>query len=297
MRIASRFMTGLLCVIALSGNLMAAPKPPGDNFSPGWTHGERPLHIVGEQLFDYIDGAAELFLEFGFRDLEVHKYSREGRELGLEIYRMENPEAALGMYLLKCGRESPRAGLKARNSADRHQITIVRGSYFILVNNYKGDEALLPDMTALAGSIVKDIPEGSKITLIDQLPREQFISGSAVLFRGPCALQQIYYFGSGDLLLLKKTIFGVAGDYRQGIKEKYTRIIIPYPDKSAAGAAFGSLIENLDQYIKVIRKSEAEIAFRDYNNRFGIAGTHDNVVVITVNLPTEPGTQPQSHRL
>ena len=48
---------------------------------------------------------------------------------------MSGPESALGLYLMKCGRETPLAGIPARNSSEPAQFTILKGRYFVHVNN------------------------------------------------------------------------------------------------------------------------------------------------------------------
>jgi len=39
--------------------------PPAADFAPGWSLGEKNV-FEGGGLFDFIDGGAEIFLEFGF---------------------------------------------------------------------------------------------------------------------------------------------------------------------------------------------------------------------------------------
>ena len=108
---------------------------PENEFFKGWKKHDETRHFVKSNLFDYIDGGADLFLEFGFEELIVQHYSEGQNELGLEMYRMESPEAALGIYLMKRGQESPHPDVPARNSADRLQFAILKNSYFILINN------------------------------------------------------------------------------------------------------------------------------------------------------------------
>ena len=52
----------------------------------------------------------------------VQKYASAGAEIAVEAYRMESAAAALGIYLLKCSRETPLAGDRRAASGDRFQI-------------------------------------------------------------------------------------------------------------------------------------------------------------------------------
>ena len=49
-------------------------------------------------LYGYINGGAELYLEYGFDTLIVTEMTVEGNDLKLEVYRMKDPEAAFGIF-------------------------------------------------------------------------------------------------------------------------------------------------------------------------------------------------------
>ena len=157
-----------------------------------------------------IDGGAELFLEMGFVDLQVQKYAGAGAEIAVEAYRMENAAAALGIYLLKCSRETPLPGIAARHSGDRFQIAMLKGNYFVFINNFSGREDLLPVMTALANRVAAAIPPGAPVRELDILPAAGQVPGTALLLRGPYSLQSVYTLGAGDVLLLGGRIFAAA---------------------------------------------------------------------------------------
>ncbi|HPB73006.1 MAG TPA: hypothetical protein PLX71_08505, partial [Phycicoccus sp.] len=70
-------------------------------------------------LYNYIDGGAELFLEFGFEACTVQQYKRGADEAVMEVYRMDDPVAARGIYLMKCGVEKPDPAFKERHTADK----------------------------------------------------------------------------------------------------------------------------------------------------------------------------------
>ncbi len=127
------------CRLALAAaSLNGGSCVPGETFAPGWKKSGGLPEFPGSRFFDHIDGGAELFLEFGFKQLCLQRYRKGEDELELEIYEMESPEAALGLYLMKCGRETPVKGLDARNSSEPAQLTILQGRCFIHINNFSG---------------------------------------------------------------------------------------------------------------------------------------------------------------
>lgn len=172
-----------------------------------------PRTFSGHDLYGHINGGAELFLEFGFEELQVQRYHAGEAECVREAYRMDSPAAALGIYLAKCGKETPTADLTARNTVNRYQLTVVQGPVFLQINNFSGDESLLPAMVSLARQGLADIPPTASLSTWDYLPDENRLDGSELLIRGPFALQPIFTLGEDDILQLHGEIFGVVADY------------------------------------------------------------------------------------
>jgi hypothetical protein len=275
----------------------AAPAPaapvagvviPADGFAPGWARSEAPRIFGGNRLFDHIDGGAELFLEFGFESLVLQRYAKGENELVLEVYEMSGPESALGLYLMKCGKETPLAGIAARNSSETAQYTILKGRYFIHVNNPSGGEELVPVMTALADRALEALPVERPAELLAVLPADGLVPGSAILFRGPLGLQSIYTLGEGDVLDQRGIIFGASGAYEHPRLGRHSLILVVYPDPARAAAAFAGLAARLDPYLKVLEKGRARFVFEDFKKEYGLAELKADRVEIRVGMASPP---------
>ena len=279
----------LICLLLLPLSAAGADLVIPDNgFYPGWEKSENLLTFVKNDLYGHINGGAELFHEFGFDKLLVQRYAGSGTEINLEVYVMSSPESALGIYLMKSGRERPVEGIAARNTGNKSQFTIVKNRYFIMINSFMSDSALLPVMTALADMTLALIPAGEPVTLFSQLPPDRLIAGSQRLIRGPYAMQPIFTLGEGDILQLGGKVFGMVADYAGGDDSVYTRIIVPYPDRKTAQTAYGHLVDNLDSYLTVLSKRGSGFAFEDYRKKYGLVSLSENVLDIKVNLSTRP---------
>ncbi len=73
----------------------------------GWTLSGQPRTFSPTNLYEYVDGAAELYLSLGFQSLQVAEYADgHGGTAVVEIYRHESPVHAFGIY----AQERPREG-------------------------------------------------------------------------------------------------------------------------------------------------------------------------------------------
>jgi hypothetical protein len=276
------------------GPLAARQKPagppaiPDPGFAPGWAKAGALRTFAGQDLFNQIDGGAELFLEFGFAKLRLQAYARDKAELTLNAYEMESAESALGIYLTKMGRETPFPEIAARNSGEEVQVTILKGRYFVQVDNLGNVPASKAEAAALANSFLAGVAEESAPTPLDLLPAEGKVPGSERLIRGPYGLQPYFTFGEGDVLQLGGKIFCVVANYRERPDAVSIRFIIPYAGEAQAGSVYDNLLANLDPYLKVLETREGAFVFEDHRGKFGIVERQGSNLDIRVGLDLRP---------
>ena len=256
-----------------------------DSLPDGWELSGQPLLFEANDLYGYINGGSELFLEFGFRDLRVYRIRGADQQLSVDVYRMTDNLAALGIYLAKCSPETPLEGVEGRNSGDRYQLALLKGNHFVFINNTSGDAALLPVMKELATALPADWrkPEPQ----LPDMGTSNLITGSLRLARGPYALQPVYTLGDGDVLHLEEAAIAVIGDYRKGT-DTITRIVVEYRNEESAADSFSYLLRNLDPYLSVLQSDEAALIFRDYADEYGQAHRDGKRLTIDVHLVENP---------
>jgi GGDEF domain-containing protein len=269
----------------------AATEFPADGFVPGWKRSGPVETYAPTALFNVIDGGAELFLEMGFVDLRIQKYAGAGAEIVVEDYRMQNAAAALGIYLLKCGRETPLAGIVDRNSGDRFQLALLKNDHFFFINNFSGRQELLPVLAELARRLGAAIPAGEAVRELDVLPAVDRVPGSELLLRGPYSLQAVFTLGEGDVLMLAGRRFAAAAAYLDKGGAGHTLIVAPYEDAAAASLAFANLRRDLDPYLKVLEAGDDDIVFQDFQNLFGMAERRDQRITVRVKMAQRPSRQ------
>lgn len=242
---------------------------PEPSFAPGWAKTGALRSFTGQDLFNQIDGGAELFLEFGFVKLRLQAYARGCCELTLNAYEMESPASALGIYLMKMGRETPFAEIAARNSSEEAQMTILKGRWFVQVDNMGDEPAAKAEGVALANAFLAGVADEAAVSPLDSLPAPDKIPGSERLIRGPYGLQPYFTFGEGDILSQGGKVFGALAEYKTSGGETFTRLVIAYPTPEAAAAALAYLRANLDPYLKVTAERPDGFDFVDFQLKKG----------------------------
>lgn len=113
----------------------------------------RDDYFDGKSLWGYIDGGADVYLEYGFSRLHLQEVNYKKEHIKLEIYRMKNPEAAFGIFSIsrfKCQQTDP---VSRFNCISNYQVQAARGSYYISAINDNGT----PEEKSLCTELVKII--------------------------------------------------------------------------------------------------------------------------------------------
>lgn len=269
---------------ASSRDAVPAGVVPGDGFAAGWKKSGPMRTFIGQDLFNHIDGGAELFLEFGFDRVFVQAYGDGRSELTASIYVMSGATSALGVYLMKMGRETPFTEIAARNSSEESQTTIVKGRYFVQVDNFSDVPAARPALAALANAVLALVPDEKAEQVLDRLPVADRVPGTERLIRGPVGFQPYYTLGEGDILGLKGEIFAALAEYAGKDGSRSIRLIVPYPDRTAAEAALDSVRKGLDPYLKPVSKRPSGLTFVDFQKKYGRIDLEGNVLDIRLKL-------------
>jgi len=268
--------TAVVVMVLAGGVAQAQPKGdgallPADGAVGGFKKSAPMKVFTSADLYGYIDGGAEAFLEIGFEQLTVQRYRDGANEIAIEIYRMTDATAARGIYLARCGKETPDPSIRERHTAGRHQVLLQRDRYYLLVNNTAGGAINAANLPKAAQSVASRMPADGPVTALALLPKAGLVAGSARLFRGPVGLQAIYTLGDGDILQLDGKLTAAAGDYTD-----HTLIVAEYPTPTAAAAALANVKAKLDSYLKPTSSTAARLVFEDYDKQFGVitvAGT------------------------
>jgi hypothetical protein len=220
---------------------------PASGAVAGWERSGEAEVYVPDDLFDYMDGQAELFFVYGFGRLAVQEYQR-GQEgpIIVEVYQVASPADAYGLFSFYTTGQPMDLG--AGGSAEPGRlISFWQGPFYARVFAY--GEAEQESLSALARQVAAGMPEGGALPeLVTRLPQENLVPGSARFFHQKLSLDNLIWLGDENILDLSEETDAVLAAYAYGDSQAQL-LVVEYPDAAMAEAAHaalqGSGLENL----------------------------------------------------
>lgn len=217
-----RFLMACLIIIGLLPPLAAATGS-GVNLArllpdeiAGWKPSGPDRAFTRDTIFEYMDGAGETYLGYGFRRLLVREYTAAaGSLLVAELYDMASAADAYGIFSNDPDGEDVRVGHEAIYGGGL--LRFWKGPYFVRLLAEKETEETKGLVTGLGLRIAAAIPEdGSKPALLGCLPQERLDRKSVRYFHKQVSLNAHYYLADENVLLLDERTEAVLGRYKEG---------------------------------------------------------------------------------
>jgi hypothetical protein len=197
----------------------------------------------------------------------VQKYAAGADEIVVDLYAMRDAAAALGIYLGRCGDETPTPGLDLRHTAGRHELLAAQGRFYVVVEDLSGRGERAAELVAFARPR-PSLPAAEPVGALDLLPTNGRVPGSERLIRGPLALESFIQLGEDDILQLGGRVTAAAASY-QGSAGRFTLVVVPYADSATARRAFEHVQTHLDREIRPLSRTASRLVFRDYSGTYG----------------------------
>lgn len=196
---------------------------PASGSIEGWKMDDEHLIYYADELWEYINGAAEGFLAYDVKAVIAQDYAGgSGSGLKIEIYDHQTPIMGFGIYSQHRDPSLQFLDIGTEGFGDEYSIQFWKGRYYIKINVYEASDAMSVAMKSFAEAIAASIPgEGSFPYQIGAFPDDGLVTKSAtyltegVLGRGrfPHAFAGDYELdgASGRLYLFPVADEGQAG--------------------------------------------------------------------------------------
>jgi hypothetical protein len=128
----------------------------------GWDLDGEVQAYLPESLFEYINGAAESYLSYDFRELLVAQFAKQGSEatMTLEIYDMETPLNAFGIFSAERYPENSPVSVGEAGYLDSEALNFLRGKHYVKLLGF-GLEADTPTVLETFARGVSDRAKGA----------------------------------------------------------------------------------------------------------------------------------------
>jgi hypothetical protein len=226
----------LLVRVAASQTSIQSLMPSADA-TRGWTVSDTARVYPGKDLYLFIDGGADLFLEYGFeRALAAEYRNADAATLSLEVYEMRDPAAAYGIYSIRSGEGSPAAALGQEAISRPYYSMFWKGKFYVSVAVSDSSSPCRNGMMAVAHAVDRAIAEsGKKPGLVELLPKDdlrklRYISG----YLGFSAARAL------DLQGIFPATDGAVGSYGD-----HTLVVMRYPTADDAERRSGEIDRHL----------------------------------------------------
>ena len=228
-----------------SGKSNLAGLLPISSFFPGWSREKSPTYYTPDNLYEYIDGAAELYLDYGFKELISAPCIYEGKEvytLIVDVYDMGSGLNAFGIHSSHRGSEAQSLEIGAEAYLTDYTLSFYKGKYFVYLQAGRPSPETGTAMKVAAQIIADKIPGRSERPLeLSYLPGENLMEGTS-------------RYVPDELLGYRFLPGGLQAEYQSG-EEKILLFVAFSPSPQEARESFR-------RYVERIKKSGGDLTFR-----------------------------------
>jgi hypothetical protein len=231
---------------------------PADNAVAGWSLVEPGKGYVGDELYGPIDGAADKYFAFRFKEAAFATFKKGEALLEVQIYQMGSADDACGIastyddvnaeHVAILASEPVTAGSTttaevAVATISEHHLDFAKGPYYVRVLLQAGD-ATRDELTGFGSRIAQEIPQHVGAPKVRELLPDGAVAGGVKYFRNRSTQADVFYLADENSLGLSDETFGVSACYSTTTTEAGTKrgtnslFVIVYPTEEAALDAF-----------------------------------------------------------
>lgn len=204
----------------------------------GWRASGPVKLVTKSNIFDYMDGAGELYLAYDFRGLAVREYAKPSQpKITAEVYRLGNSSDAYGVYSHERGGGGG-DGIGQDRDYGVGLLRFWRNTCFVRIVAEKETEQSKAAVLAIGRLISRSISgAGKRPSMLGMLPKSGLIQDSVHYFHKHTVLNFHFYLADGNILNLTDKTEALLAQYKIDSR-KPRLLIVRYPTTKDAAAAY-----------------------------------------------------------
>jgi hypothetical protein len=253
---------------------------------PQWSESGETKVFTGVALSDYINGGAEAYLAYGFREVAARDFENaSGARLTVEIYAMDRPENAFGIY--STDPTGTRLPIGADASYGSGLLRFWKSKFFVRIVCYPADENIEKIITDTGNKIADAIVGESRRPelFLSLVPEAGVDQDSICYFHRQTSLNNIRYLTDENLLHLGDDVDAITWEERVGASSADTlrQIVLRYPTDAEAEAA---QVDFSRKYFGPASGASSSAAPPLPNGKYATAGRRASWVIVVLDAPS-----------
>jgi hypothetical protein len=256
----------------------------------GWEAGVEGQVYNSENLFDYINGGAELYLSYGFKRLHQRTYVREGQpEIIVDIFDMETPANAFGVF--SHSREVVNDDFGQGSEYHSGFLRFWKNRYYISILGTPVTDEAKKTIFALGRIVEGAITEkGALPEIVKLLPPANLVAESVRYFHHYIWINTYYYIADENILQIDKNTEVLLAEYRSAEGNSFL-LIVRYTSPESSRSAYQNFMTAYSP------DADKEGGIRDEKGSWTFSRLYGNTVVAVFQAKTRQGALTQISRV
>jgi hypothetical protein len=207
----------------------------------GWSISEEDKLFNAETIFDYINGAGEIYRTYNFKSLLARNYSREGQpNIIADLFDMGSAKDAYGIFTHSLEEENVKIGQGA--TYIEGLLSFWKDRFFVSLYAEEETPEAKKALFSLAEKVASSISEEGKIPdIISLFPPDNLNKSKIRYFHSYIILNYHFFVADDNILLLDQETDAALGLYEQNEEKSYL-LLIRYFNEEKAKKAYDNFL-------------------------------------------------------
>lgn len=246
----------------------------------GWkTEGEDKTYDP-ETIFDYIDGAGEVYRSYNFQRLYVRRYSKSTKpELVADLFEMSSSKDAFGVFTHDLEGEDAQIGQGSTYKGGL--LSFWKDRFFVSLYAEEETKETREALFALGRDVASSIKrEGERPKIVSMFPEKTLDRKSIRYFHNHMILNYHYFVADENILFLDQKTEAAIAIYKNE-SEKIHLLLVRYPGVKRTSEAFQNF---LNIYMPDALKTGL---VRTEDLKWTLVKVKNEFIIIVFNAPSE----------
>lgn len=246
---------------------------PSINELKGFELKTEPEYYQGDDLFYLINGGADIYLEYGFKDVISGSYENEtGVSFKAEIYQMLNDSAAYGIFSFNRNDKTIYHDIGDESIRQDDFLIFIKGRFYVVFTTQSNREEQIVNLLAKARLTEAHIKGSGNVPVL--VSEYESLAPNAIYLRGNLALSNIYLFDFTDIFQFSDGLY---------IKDAIvSTFLFNYPSPEVSEKTFQKVKTRLQNSTRFQNFEETDTGFSltDKKDQVLLFTSHENRIYV-----------------